>query len=140
MRRTLPTLLAIGLLSAGAAVAQTGGTTGTGGSAGGSGTMAPGAAGGSTMGGSGATDRNDTNSNRAVNTPETTQSTTANQPLVPGANSFTEGEARRRMESHGFQNVMDLKKDEQGIWRGRAQQNGKPVNVGLDFKGTVSTQ
>jgi len=36
--------------------------------------------------------------------------------------------------------VMDLKKDEQGIWRGRAQQNGKPVNVGLDYKGTVSTQ
>ncbi len=136
MRRTLPTLFAIGLLSAGVAVAQTGGATGAGGSAGGSGAMTPGA----TMGAGGSMGQSDPNSNRAVNTPETTQSTTANQPLSPGANSFTEGEARRRMESHGFQNVMDLKKDDQGIWRGRAMKNGQSTAVMLDFKGNVATQ
>jgi len=56
---------------------------------------------------------------------------------VPGANSFTEGEARKRIETHGFTDVSGLKKDNQGIWHGKAMQNGKTVGVALDFKGNV---
>jgi hypothetical protein len=37
----------------------------------------------------------------------------------------------------GFSNVSDLKKDDAGIWRGRAQQNGKTVSVSLDFQGNI---
>src|SRR5436853_3961908 len=37
-----------------------------------------------------------------------------------GANSFTEGQAKSRIESHGYANVMGLVNDGQGIWRGKA--------------------
>ena len=56
---------------------------------------------------------------------------------VAGANSFTEGEAKSRIEAKGYANVTELKKDDQGIWRGRAQQNGRSVTVALDYQGNV---
>jgi periplasmic protein CpxP/Spy len=58
----------------------------------------------------------------------------------PGANSFTEAQARSRLEAQGFGNVTELRKDDQGIWRGKAQKDGKSVSVGIDYKGTVQTQ
>ncbi|XYD11949.1 hypothetical protein R1A27_32865 (plasmid) [Methylobacterium sp. NMS12] len=61
-----------------------------------------------------------------------------NVKLEQGANSFTEGEARRRLEKAGFHDVKDLKKDADGIWGGSAMMDGKPVSVGLDFKGNVA--
>lgn len=72
-------------------------------------------------------------SNPAVRTEE---GNNASRP-VAGANSFTEGEAKSRIEARGFANVTELKKDNQGIWRGKAQQNGRSVNVALDFQGNV---
>jgi len=57
-----------------------------------------------------------------------------------GANSFTEGQARSRIEAQGFKDVTDLRKDEQGIWRGKAMHDGKSANVMLDFKGNVASQ
>ena len=72
-------------------------------------------------------------SNPAVRTGE---GNTATAP-VAGANSFTEGEAKSRIEARGFANVSELKKDEQGIWRGKAQREGKSVDVALDFQGNV---
>ena len=33
-----------------------------------------------------------------------------------------------------------LKKDENGVWRGKAKQNGKAVNVSIDFQGNVVGQ
>ena len=65
-----------------------------------------------------------------------TDKNTATAP-VAGANSFTEGEAKSRIEARGFANVTQLRKDEQGIWRGKAQRNGAPVDVALDFQGNV---
>jgi len=56
---------------------------------------------------------------------------------VAGANSFTEGEAKSRIEAKGYANVTELKKDDQGIWRGKAQQNGRSVSVALDYQGNV---
>ena len=72
-------------------------------------------------------------SNPAVRTEE---GNNASQP-VAGANSFTEGEAKSRIEARGFSNVTELKKDDQGIWRGKAMQEGKSVDVALDFQGNV---
>ena len=72
-------------------------------------------------------------SNPAVRTEE---GNNASRP-VAGANSFTEGEAKSRIESRGFANVSELKKDDQGIWRGKAQQNARNVDVALDFQGNV---
>ncbi len=56
---------------------------------------------------------------------------------VPGSNSFTEGQARSRMENAGFADVTDLNKDDQGIWRGRATRGGSPTSVALDYQGNV---
>ena len=58
----------------------------------------------------------------------------------PGANSFTEGQARSRIEAAGFANVTELQKDDQGIWRGRGMRDGRQVSVALDFTGAVTSQ
>jgi len=57
-----------------------------------------------------------------------------------GANSFTGGQAKDRALSHGLTDVGALKKDDDGVWRGSAQQDGKPVEVAVDFKGNVVLQ
>ena len=56
---------------------------------------------------------------------------------VAGRNSFTEGEAKSRIEKTGFSNVSNLKKDDDGVWRGRAIKDGKTVDVSVDFQGNV---
>ena len=71
----------------------------------------------------------------AVSTPNTKN---PNAP-VEGANSFTEGQARSRIEAAGFTNVTGLKKDAKGVWRGRATRAGKQMSVNLDFQGNVAT-
>lgn len=58
---------------------------------------------------------------------------------VKGRNSFTEGEAKSRIEARGFSNVSQLQKDDNGVWRGRATKDGKPVEVSLDYQGNVVT-
>ena len=56
---------------------------------------------------------------------------------MAGANSFTEGQAKARIEDAGFTNVSELKKDDQGVWRATASRNGQSLPVSLDFKGNV---
>lgn len=60
--------------------------------------------------------------------------------LEAGANSFTEAQAKSRIEGAGFAGVTGLSKDDQGIWRGKAQRDGKQVTVGLDFKGNIASE
>lgn len=60
--------------------------------------------------------------------------------LEKGANSFTEGEARSRLEGAGLSNISGLHKDAQGIWRGKGTRDGKPVEIGFDYKGNISAQ
>ena len=71
----------------------------------------------------------------AVNTPSSPQNPSA---PVEGANSFTEGQARSRLEKAGFTDVGGLKKDDKGVWRGSAKKGGKAVNVSVDFQGNVT--
>ena len=73
--------------------------------------------------------------NSAINTQNSTNRMV--DAPVKGSNSFTEGEARSRIETKGFANVSDLKKDENGVWRGQATRNGHPVQVSLDYQGNV---
>jgi len=58
--------------------------------------------------------------------------------LVPGENSFTENQAKARIESAGFTAVSGLKLDEQGIWRGTATKGATSVKVGIDFQGNIA--
>jgi hypothetical protein len=57
--------------------------------------------------------------------------------LKAGANSFTEGQARQRLEQLGYERVGPLRKDDDGIWRGTAMHGGEIVEVGLDYRGAV---
>jgi hypothetical protein len=76
----------------------------------------------------------------ASDTPAVT-TTSANNPNAPvaGANSYTEGQAQSQIESKGFTNVTGLRKDDNGIWRGKAMKNGTNMNVAVDFQGNVTT-
>jgi hypothetical protein len=56
---------------------------------------------------------------------------------VAGRNSFTEAQARSRMEAHGYTHVTRLVKDDKSIWRGKATRNGTSVNVALDYQGNI---
>jgi protein CpxP len=72
--------------------------------------------------------------------PTMTASANAEAPPFPGANSFTESQARSRIEGEGFNGVSELRKDDQGIWRGTAMRGGKTLSVALDYKGNVVAQ
>ncbi len=56
----------------------------------------------------------------------------------PGANSFTEGQARQHIVNSGYSDVTGLAKGQDGVWRGMASHNGAQVNVAMDFKGNVT--
>ena len=56
----------------------------------------------------------------------------------PGANSFTEGQARQHIVNSGYTDVTGLAKGKDGVWRGTATHNGAPVPVAMDFKGNVT--
>jgi uncharacterized protein YdeI (BOF family) len=73
--------------------------------------------------------------NSAINSSDSSNRQ-ANAP-VAGRNSFTEGEAKSRIEKMGFSNVSNLKKDENGVWRGRAIKDAQTVDVSVDYQGNV---
>ena len=86
--------------------------------------------------------------------PKTIQTSTANAPAVgstspdsktvaaplAGANSFTESQARSRLQAHGYTAVTELKKDDKSIWRGMAMKDGKSGEVALDYQGNIAFQ
>jgi len=74
------------------------------------------------------------NTNQAV----ATTSANASEP-AKGANSFTMGEAKSRLEKNGFADVSDLKKDDNGVWRGTGKKDGTASNVWLDYKGNTGS-
>jgi hypothetical protein len=65
--------------------------------------------------------------------------THANNPGAPaaGANSFTEAQAKSRIEAAGYSNVSGLIKDKEGLWRGKAYNGSATVAVALDYQGNV---
>lgn len=58
---------------------------------------------------------------------------------VAGRNSFTEGQAKSKIEGAGYTNVSELKKDDNGVWRGKANIGGSSTAVSVDFQGNVNT-
>ena len=56
----------------------------------------------------------------------------------PGANSFTQGQARQHILNSGYTGVSPLTKGKDGVWRGSAMHNGVQVEVAMDFKGNVT--
>ncbi len=71
----------------------------------------------------------------ATTTPPT-NAPVAGAPLA-GANSFTEAQAKTRLETQGFTSVSALTKDKDGIWRGKATKAGNGLNVSVDYQGNI---
>jgi hypothetical protein len=58
---------------------------------------------------------------------------------VAGANSFTEGQAKSRIEAAGYTDVSGLMKDKDGVWHGKASKAGTMLTVSLDYQGNITT-
>jgi hypothetical protein len=58
---------------------------------------------------------------------------------VAGRNSFTEGQAKSKLEDAGYADVTALKKDDKGVWRGQASKGGSATAVSVDFQGNVNS-
>ena len=70
-------------------------------------------------------------------TPAVTSGATNPAAPVPGANSFTEAQAKSAIEKAGYADVSALTKDDNGIWRGTASKDGKSTPIALDYQGNV---
>ena len=57
---------------------------------------------------------------------------------VAGANSFTRAEARSHILAKGYTDVTGLKKDQSGVWRGKATKDGQSGPVSVDYQGNVN--
>jgi hypothetical protein len=60
--------------------------------------------------------------------------------LESGENSFTEEQARLRLENMGLTRISGLTLDARGVWRGKAIFGARDVDVGLDYRGKVLTE
>ncbi len=91
--------------------------------------------------GTGPVDRNTGTAAASGDRNQAVTTTGANAPEpASGASSFTEGQARARIEDSGFQGVTGLTKDDNGVWRGKATRNGASTDVWLDYKGNIGPQ
>jgi len=70
--------------------------------------------------------------------PAATPDSTTTAAPAPGANSFTEAQAKSRLEQNGYSSVSGLAKDDNGVWRGTAMKDGKTQAVALDFRGNIA--
>jgi hypothetical protein len=57
---------------------------------------------------------------------------------VPGKNSFTENEAKKRLEDHGYSQVTGLTKDDKSLWHAKAMKAGRTTSVTLDYQGNIT--
>lgn len=73
--------------------------------------------------------------NPAIDTEPTSEQAT----LTPGANSFTEDQAREAIEKQGYTVSGPLAQNAEGIWTGQASRpGGSAAAVSVDYKGTVT--
>jgi hypothetical protein len=72
--------------------------------------------------------------NDAVNTAPAT----AEPGPTPGANSFTQAQARSAIEGAGYTEVSEPTQDASGVWKATATKDGAPATVTVDYKGAVT--
>lgn len=59
---------------------------------------------------------------------------------TPGANSFTEEQAREAFEKAGYTGLTQVMKNDQGLWTATGTLNGQSTQVSLDYRGAVVTR
>lgn len=75
-----------------------------------------------------------------MNTPVDTTPTTGETAQTPGANSFTEAQARGAMENAGYSEIGALTQNAQGQWQAEGTKGGTKATVSVDYKGAVTPQ
>jgi hypothetical protein len=75
--------------------------------------------------------------NPAVATEEAVAEREAAAPAI-GANSFTQEQAKQRIEAAGYTGITELTKGEDGIWRAVATLSGQTQEVSVDYQGNVT--
>lgn len=77
----------------------------------------------------------DTTKTPAIVTPDATN------PAAPvkGENSFTENQAKEKIEAAGFAEVKMQNLDADGIWHATAKKGAENVNVRMDYQGNITT-
>ena len=58
--------------------------------------------------------------------------------ITPGANSFTEAQARAAIEKQGYVGVGPLSQDADGVWTATGLKDGVQSRVSVDYKGVVT--
>jgi opacity protein-like surface antigen len=76
----------------------------------------------------------------AASSPALADSSMQSTAPKPGANSFTEAQAKDRIEKAGFSSVGALTKNGDGIWVGKASKDGSMKDVMLDYQGNVTSK
>jgi hypothetical protein len=61
-------------------------------------------------------------------------------PLSSSGSAFTTDQAKSQIETAGYSNVSELRRDSKGIWRGKAVKDGLTVNVALDREGKITAE
>jgi protein CpxP len=62
------------------------------------------------------------------------------EPLVSRSNSYTQAQVEERLRAAGFTAIRDVRKDDDGIWRGSAELNGQAVEFGVDYRGSIAAR
>jgi hypothetical protein len=58
-----------------------------------------------------------------------------------GANSLNEDQVKLRIEAKEYSDVAELRKDDRGIWRGKAKlKDGRSVDVTFDLEGNIYSE
>lgn len=60
--------------------------------------------------------------------------------LEPGRKSFTEEQAKSRLQPMGYIDVRELKQDERGVWRGKAVFARQQGDFRVDDRGAITRQ
>lgn len=60
--------------------------------------------------------------------------------LVSRANSYTQAQVEDLLRGAGFTAIRNIRKDDDGIWRGSAELRGQPVEFGVDYRGSIAAR
>ncbi len=72
--------------------------------------------------------------------PPTDYRVVAGSPLVSGGNSYTRAQVDNRLRAVGIVELRDVRKDDEGIWRGVGRFNGPDVEFGIDYRGSIAVR
>lgn len=72
--------------------------------------------------------------------PGTEQMSPPTGAATSGTSKMSEAQLKQALEAQGYASVTGLKQQSDGTWTGKANYQGKPVTIGIDQSGQVTTR